>query len=226
MRGYSPCMTTKQIVSFSSLGMSCQTTHQLTTFVDTLDAGNSNIRLQKGPFDWLICPPNSLCHWLGDGLPVFEPAEIIEHRGHAYWPKYRFWFWHGFYRKTGSGKFLDIAATSQREIEKLKYQRQQFSEIIPKSTHFFISNTQNNLSNAVFEADEKDDYFFDIDKIDRLQRVLDEYFSSACRLTVLTREDRCELELAQRENVIYLAREPSEWKGSPSEWQPVLDLQQ
>ncbi|MEM7302108.1 MAG: hypothetical protein AAF468_13570 [Pseudomonadota bacterium] len=206
-----------------SVGMSCQTTHQIHLAVDQSTSAAHNISVQKGPFDWLICPLESACHWLDSGLESFEPEAIVDERDHAFWPQFDFWFWHGFYQKSGSLKHLDVAGTMERERSKLTYQREQFSSIDPETTLFVWSNCQNNLSTDVFAENELGRIRLTEQGRNRLQASLDHYFTRTCKLIFVTRTDRADPAVLDFNNVYAVAEEPSEWKGDRKQWQKLLN---
>ncbi len=202
-----------------SLGMSCQTTHQLTRF-STENA--DRVSFAKSPFDWLICPPDSLAAWLDSGLADFAPSEIVERREHAWWPKFQFWFWHGFMDHKADQRVLNIELNTPREFEKLTYQRSIFRDLDPANTLFFWSNTQNNLTTEVFRTDETPCCQLTTDKIARLQASLDSFFETSTQIHWVTREDRIEGDVGSRSNVHFLPPEQSDWKGSVDDWNNAL----
>ena len=106
-----------------SLGMSCQTTHQLALFAEM---NPDVVNFIKSPFDWLICPPVALANWLEADLMDYKLDEIVEHRAHAYWPRFEFWFWHGFMDHNNGARILNIRSNAPRELAKLVYQRDTF----------------------------------------------------------------------------------------------------
>lgn len=208
------------ITTLASLGKSCQSAHQLAHYAEQRP---DKATFVKGPFDWLICPPDSLSDWLDAGLPDFDPSEISVHRNHAWWDRYQFWFWHGFYNKTEGEKTLDIEANWQRELAKLNYQREQFNKIDPTSALFVVSNSQNNLDTDVFEADEVQHIHFTANNILRLQASLTNYFGKPVEMQVISRPDRLDDSLFSHPNVSLLPFESSEWKGEPNDWSKALD---
>lgn len=202
-----------------SLGMSCQTTHQLNRFSKE---NASTVGFAKSPFDWLICPPESLAGWLNSGLTDFTPSEIIERRDHAWWPKFQFWFWHGFVDQRGDAKVLNIKPNIGREQDKLSYQRSTFQSLDPANTLFFWSNTQNNLTTEVFKAEEEHLCQLTTERISILQQSLDAYFETPTQLHWITGEDRFDGEIGSRSNIHFLPPEKSDWKGSAEDWDLLL----
>ncbi|MEE9315440.1 MAG: hypothetical protein V3V02_12405 [Rhizobiaceae bacterium] len=202
-----------------SLGISCQTAHQLARFTNEHSDPAS---FQKGPFDWLICPVLSAAEWLDNGLIDFTQNEITIARNHAYWPKFGFWFWHGFYTKSDTERKLKIYQNTPREQEKLAYQRAQFQNLDPQNTIFIISNTQNNLLGEVFKEGEESLFHFTNDHINKLQSSLDRYFGTPINLKIITREHRADKALLDQANTYILSAETSDWKGENKDWDQAL----
>ncbi len=207
-------------ITFVSLGMSCQAAHQLARFAA---AEPSRANFAKGPFDWLVCPPENAANWLDQGLCDFRPTDITELREHAYWSRFDIWFWHGFYTKTDHSRVLELAKNAERELSKLDYQRKTFKALDPGKTTFIVANTQNNLAGAVFRKGEEDRYRFSEAAIDRLQSSLDHYFGAPTTLCVATRADLASPGLLRRDQTTALPVEESEWKGDDVSWNIFLD---
>ena len=208
------------MITLVSLGMSCQTAHQLAQYAD-LNA--RSVVFVKGPFDWLICPPSNAADWLNANLRDFDVDDIVEYRGRAYWPEFDFWFWHGFIDHSDDRRTVDLAGYAERELSKLVYQRNRFSALDASRTLFFVSNTQNNLIPEVFETTETHRYSFELHEIEKLQISLDGFFHKSTNLHVLSRFDRIDPRLLQQANVHVLPVDNSEWKGSSGEWKDRLD---
>jgi len=203
--------------TLASLGLSCQSAHQLARIADQEDA----LTFSKGPFDWLICPPASLVNWLDAGLPGFERDELHLHRGKVYWSRFDFWFWHGFHVKNGERKTIDIDAAFDREREKLAYQKRVFSNLSPQTTIFLISNTQNNLSTDVFLSHETERFHFHPENLANVQRSLSRYFDMPAKLFCISRADRWSgnrnIEIPHTA-IKFQQTETSEWKGDDAQW--------
>ena len=203
-----------------SLGMSCQTAHQLARYAG---ANSDKFTFNKGPFDWLICPPQNATSWLKSSLEDFSIEGITQKRDHAYWSNHGFWFWHGFFQKSETGRSLNIQITARRELEKLKYQRDQFQNLNPASTLFVISNTQNNLATDVFKPNEGHLFHFNDNTIEELKDNLDKYFNTTIKLHVVTRKDRSTFSRVDQFQVHFLPAEQSEWKGCDADWDTLLN---
>ena len=205
--------------TFVSLSLSCQTAHQLAHFCDV---NPDKATFQKGPFDWLICPPENAAKWLNAGLPDFEKDEITIHRNRAYWERFGFWFWHGFMTKADDEHRLEIEQNAARELAKLAYQRKQFRSLDPAKTVFVASNTQNNLSTDVFKPGEESHFHFTHGTKERLRKSLETFFDAPVNLHTITRPDRSDESLIGNPKVHHLPSEDSEWKGAAPDWDAVL----
>ena len=199
-----------------SLGLSCQTAHQCTRFA--LESGGAT-QFVKGPFDWLICPPASLAAWLDDGLCDFDPSDIISYRGHAFWPRYGFWFWHGFFRKEGDHKVLDITNTAERELAKLAHQRDVFFSVDARSTTFVWSNSQGNLDDTVFLPAERARYRANRTTRPMLEAALQRVFNSDVHLTLVSTPAR-----QWKATAKLIEPDVTEWKGDDHAWNRLLDV--
>jgi len=216
-------MTPSDNITLCSLGLSCQTAHQLALNAPVLGA-TDKICFAKGPFDWLICPPLSLARWLDAGLPDFERDELIIERNHVYWRRFDFWFWHGFYTGEKGDRVTDIDATFDREMSKLAHQRAAFNGTNPAQTIFVWSNTQNNLESTVFTDDEKERYHVTPEVQEQVQNSLDTYFRMETNVLWLTSPDRSTAAARQRSNTLILSPDESEWKGNDTAWHAVLEI--
>lgn len=212
-------MSVSDPVTLVSVGMSCQIAHQLSRFAQ-LNPGLA--RFQSGPFDWLICPPLSAAAWMRDGMPPFDRADIVVERNYPYWPKYDFWFWHGFQTKSEQNRVLDIPTNAQRELDKLTYQRDRFLSLNPSETLFFVGNSQNNLSDEVFTDHENDQYIFDEDKYKLLEHALCGLMNTEVVLQATIRQDRATKSFAIHKNAHVLPPDMSEWKGNDADWDQLI----
>lgn len=211
------------------MGVSCQTAHQLSRFADAFP---QKAAFQKGPFDWLICPPRQAANWLQTGLEDFQVTEITNCRGRAYWPRHDLWFWHGFFSKyrvwrnlfSGGSKksVLEIEQNFGTEHSKLAHQRSKFAKLDPENTVFVVSNLQNNIDGAVFDPEESLKFQFCPDVIEELKTALDTYFQFPATLVVVTREDRLQGGLQNDPNVHLLSPDDSEWKGCDAQWNALI----
>jgi len=204
----------------ASLGMSCQCAHQLARYAD---AHPDTATFRKGPFDWLICPPESAVSWLESGLEPHDVSQFEIIRDKPYWPRHDLFVWHGYTWRDGETRKLDIPRTAQREAEKLNHQRAQFLALNPADTIFIVSNVQNNLEGAVFATEDEGKYIFDAPRMERLKAALDATFASDTRLVVITRADRWTGPRSQLCEIVEITPGDSEWKGEDTAWDIALD---
>lgn len=206
-----------------SLGMSCQTTHQLRRLVGSERQSADSfprVTAPSGLFDWLICPMASTVSLLDQGIPDFTRDCLQPHKERAYWPAMNLYFWHGFLVTEHGTRHININQTFERELARWRHLKNRFSALNPEQTVFVISNTQNNLATDVFNEDQRDNYIFSADGLDRLQASLARYFKTGTdniRLQVLTLPERS-CDLSDRTNVRFFPADTNEWKGSKQSW--------
>jgi len=205
-----------------SLGLSCQTTHQLRRLVSSEQDTEfcPELLAPSGPFDWLICPPASTIDLLKKRIPKFSKNSIQLRNGRPYWGEFNIYFWHNFLVTDQSGRYVDIEATFEKELERWSYLSDQFAALDPAETMFVISNTQNNLETEVFDESEHDQYHFTGAEPGALSRSLAEYFHTEedkIHLEIVTRQDRSS-GLNPGKTVSFLPLDQNEWKGSKQSW--------
>lgn len=206
-----------------SLGMSCQTTHQLRRLADSQQntpQTSSGLIAPSGLFDWLICPPASTIELLNQRIPDFTRNSLQTHKDRAYWSDFNLYFWHGFLVTDRESRRVSINETFEQELTRWRYLRDRFSALDPKQTMFVISNTQNNLVTEVFDESELGQINFTAKILDDLNQSLARYFNtttSNIHLEVLTRQDRSS-ELGESGSVHFLPLDQNEWKGSKQSW--------
>jgi len=210
-----------------SLGMSCQTTHQLRRLLNVKEETDPSPKLsteshssEPGPFDWLICPPASTTALLNNGIPDFTKNSIHLHNNRPYWADLDIYFWHNFLVTDQGKRSVDIHATFEQELKRWQHLRDRFAALNPSQTIFVISNTQNNLATEVFDDSEHDKYHFTNTGLDALTQSLAQFFSTQeCKihLQIVTRKERSE-ELSNEKKVSYLPLDQNEWKGSKNSW--------
>ena len=205
-----------------SLGISCQTAHQLRRLESSQPDAviSSEVEVLPSLFDWLICPAASAVELLNKRFPQFTRNSIDIYKGRPYWSDFNIYFWHSFLVTEKSARSINIDATFERELRRWCFLCDQFSALDPADTVFVISNTQNNLETEVFEPSERDQYHFTDTGIDTLRNSLAEYFHTEAdniQLQVVTRENRS-LGLKPGEEVSFLPVDQNEWKGSKQSW--------
>lgn len=206
-----------------SIGMSCQTRHQIERFAATASARAAGIEVRRGPFDWLGASPLRVATYLDAGLPDHAPETVVERDDRAFLTGPGFHAVHAYRVKEEDGtRRLDIAATFQRERDKLAHLRREFLAIDPPQTCFVLANCQNNLVGDVYDEEETDEYCLDSAKLDVLQASLERLFAARCELLVISRRDRFRGNPARDRRVRLLSRDETEWKGDDRQWTEVL----
>lgn len=206
-----------------SLGMSCQTAHQLRRLADNQinsSDTSSGIQVNSGIFDWLICPPKSIIKLLDNGIPDFSKENIQIRKDRPYWTDYNLFFWHNFIVGKDKDRQINIDDTFNKETERWSYLRSRFSELVPAKTIFVVSNTQNNLLTEVFDTSESDQYQFTFSVIEELEHSLARFFNTSVdsiHLEVITRENRSS-GLQNKRCVSFFPIDQNEWKGSRQSW--------
>lgn len=205
-----------------SVGMSCQTRHQIELFTSHPVARAAGLELRSGIFDWFGTPPLRTARFIDAGLPAYVPGSVVDDRGHAFWETHGVHAVHAFQIKEPTGRRLDIDATFESEIEKLNYQRQKFLETEAAETAFVLSNTQNNLHGELYLPRDADEYRFSSRRIDALQASLERLFGTSCRLIVISRRDRFDGDAEADPRVRLIPVDGSEWKGDEAAWREAL----
>ncbi len=203
------------IKTLASIGLSCQTSVQLTYFAEN---NIDRVRYVKGPFDWMICPPEGFCRWLDADMPVFTRGEITLRRGFPWWERFGLWFWHGFSYVKDGARYIDIDKTFDNQLSKVKYQRRCFKSLDPLSTVFFWSNTQNNLTPVVFQEGEEKLFHLNKTAVSSIGQSMERFFDSPIALEFVSREDRANTISLENSNIRFLARDRSRWKGDYVAW--------
>lgn len=212
-----------QKIHLQSIGMSCQTRHQIERFAASETARSAGLELRTGPFDWLGAPPLRVAAYLDAGLPEHEFEGVVDRNGRAFLAGPEFHAVHGYRVREADGtRRLDIAATFERERAKLAHLRQKFLSIDPARTCFVLANCQNNIVGDLYDAGETEEYRFDSAKIDVLHASLERLFAARCELLVISREDRFDGDAGRDRRVHLLMPDGTEWKGDDAQWSEVL----
>lgn len=206
-----------------SVGMSCQTRHQIERFAGTEAARAAGIELRSGPFDWLGAPPLRVAGYIDAGLPAHGPGDVIERDDRAFLPEPGFHAVHAYRVKEPDGRRrLDIEATFERERDKFFHLREKFLSTEPERTCFVLANCQNNLVGDLYHVDEGHEYRIDSSKLDRLQASLERLFGTSCQLLAISRTDRFDGDPGRDPRVRLLSSDATEWKGDDAQWTDVL----
>ena len=205
-----------------SLGISCQTAHQLRRLESSQPDADISSEVEAPPslFDWLICPSASAVELLNKRFPEFTRSSIAIYKGRPYWSDFNIYFWHSFLFTEGGARTINIDATFERELRRWRFLCDRFSALDPTDTVFVISNTQNNLETEVFEPSERDQYHFTDTGMNTLRDSLAKYFHTDAdniELQIITRENRS-CGLTPNAEVSFLPVDQNEWKGSKQSW--------
>jgi hypothetical protein len=208
-------------VHLASIGMSCQTRYQIELYAGAQGTINDrNVILQTGYFDWLICTPAALCDLLDSGFPDFRSNELSVRKERAWWSRFDIYFWHDFLDKDIESPVPAIKNLWSRV--KFVARRRKFAMLDPIHTLFVFSNTQNNLSGSVYDANEKAQFMIDEKAIDQVQKSMDSFFGTQCNLLFVSQADRMSAECAHDPRVEVIPAGVSEWKGEAEQWHPIL----
>jgi len=201
-----------------SLGISCQTTHQLRRLTNLQP--DSGTVVPSGLFDWLICPVESTINLLNRGIPDYTKDSIQIRNGYPYWAELNIYFWHYFRVGDQHVHQIDIDATFEKELQRWRDKRERFAALDPEQTIFVISNTQNNLELEVFDKSERDQYYFTAQIVDNLRQCLAAYFRTTAdniHLEVVTRKNRSS-GLNESDSINLFPLDHNQWKGSKQSW--------
>ena len=220
-----------------SVGITCQTAHQLARYADQHRDAHGGVAFRKGPFDWIAVPPAIGAAWLDAGFDAFGEGEIIGRDGRAWFDRRRVGYWHGFRRKPrpddppvadddhgpGAGKVLDIPYAFERELSKFEYQRDVFRDFDPTRTLFVTGNGQHNAAGEIYRGEDEVLAHMDEAGFDALQGALDRFFGAPTMLAAVVHEERATPGLMTRENVRSVAHDVSAWQGDDADWDRALD---
>lgn len=204
-----------------SLGMSCQTIHQLHRLAGN-DSSSAAPRITtlSGPFDWLICPPQSTVNLLNKKLPNFTKECISIKKGRAYWQDFNLYLWHSFLVGDGEKRSVNIEEKFEYELSRWQYLSRRFSTVDPRQTIFVLSNTQNNLQYEVFSEKEEDQYHFTPALLEELHHSLSAFFNTTTdniHLEVITSRERMH-HVESSTHGYLLPKDSNAWKGSNESW--------
>ena len=205
-------------IAIISLGMSCQTAHQLRVNQPMLEKyGIPAGAVFSNYFDWLICPPNSAAHLLESGMPRFTRDDITL-KAQPFWNDYELYFWHEF----RNNNIVDIDEHFEFAQQKFDYLREKFSKLRHyKRLVCILSNTQGNLPQVHDETGELD-FIFDDAKIQRLKTALENYLSRNVEILVVTNKDRFEGSAGKGYEIEFMDNDETEWKGDDNAWENCL----
>ncbi|WP_150524690.1 hypothetical protein [Roseibium sediminis] len=201
-----------------SLGMSCQSSRQIRTHVDTFSGLlDQTFEPTRHFFDGLISPISGLADLFCDGFQLFTRDSIRPGPGCPTWMPYGIRFLHHF-READMPP--DIDRFFEREHSKFGYLREKFiglSEV--ERVIFVISNSQNNLSDVAFET-EMACIKFNQSQLERLMKAVDNFLDRQCEYLIVSHPDRHGGVLD--ENIHVMKADESEWTGDKTQWRALF----
>lgn len=205
-------MIASRSLALVSLGISCQTAHQLRTHKNHL----GELTELRTPFDWLYCPIKSVIKMVSSG--TFFPVHPHEFDGHhrPYWSMMDVHFWH------------ESVADWSRASEKAMHVHRNWQSISDSARKvFLVSNTQNNvasnLTSPPWRAERRAyppmDTAIHQDDLTMLHSVLAESFGRV-ELHVVTNER--DLQPVDSVSVHHFQPDKTIWQGDDVAWLAML----
>ncbi|HEX4508091.1 MAG TPA: hypothetical protein VH722_20360 [Alphaproteobacteria bacterium] len=181
------------------------------------------LKWSRLPFDWTITPLANAVGWLKGPLRFPQSADALVPV--ETWPGGYEWSGHGVYfgHDFGTPEGLDVAGTFEetrstylRHFHKLR-KLGELDQVVA-----IVSNTQNNLSEVLPEAD----VLFRRHDMARLKAVFERLIGRSCRMLCVTYDDRSVAgftSMPERDiTVKQIARDASETHGSNEAWEKVF----
>ena len=204
--------------AFVSLGVSCQTAHQIHENIDLLRQLTGDTSLQKSAyiFDWLICPAQSATHMLRDRR--FFPdnsGQLKRNPAFPYWNLYDVFFWHDFAAKDIDDPSFNIVKSKYDHMISKREAIAAAANVV-----WIVSNTQNNL--AYVQRDTKINLTLSMESvITELKDAAQLYFQTKGTMLVVTHETLKK----SNDRDIHISRfssrsptDPMDWKGDKTQW--------
>jgi hypothetical protein len=200
-------------VAIVSLGMSCQSAHQINTQIPLLSRlVGEPLEQRRLPFDWLICPVQSTVDCLRDWKFFPSSPEELTDRHRPYWQKRNIYYWHDENVTTRVWNVRQKYEHSARTLAKVREMRRRI---------FILSNSQNSLS-RVSAATGTIQVKIDIEEIREAERAVNEIFGNSEVYTV-TYDNRLELRGSPAHDRIFkIPPDQTRWKGSEADWAAVF----
>lgn len=208
-----------------SVGMSCQTVHQLHRALGLARelTGDPSLSKKSLPFDWMVCPPMSAAGILRDG--EFFPESPDELRPYplkvacdrspyvAGWPKRNAFFWHEFTVLNGT-----IESGFRETSRKFRYLADSFRALRSKRVIAFLSNTQANFD--MIERVTGVGPTLRASEVNVLKEALDSALGQRVPLcvvnTTIMRDE------SERFRAFSIRQTTVHWSGEERAWQPVI----
>lgn len=192
-----------------SLGVSCQTAHQL-RINQSVAAGltGEDMAVVRTPFEWMLTPLDSLVAMIRAGEYFPYSLQELDWCVHPYWSRYDCFFWHEDIAFAHPTRFHMRFLRATERLESTARMRRRI---------FIVSNTQNALEGVAEEAGGFD-YSIDDARLDTLQAALDERFGPSELYAIGYPHTMT----ATGDRAFYLAIDESSWTGDQDQWAEVL----
>ena len=195
-----------------SLGVSCQTEHQIQghRLLWTELLGDRELKPSASFFDWLICPVEASISLFSTGFEEIKGDSEIELKGRPSWRPHGLCFWH---------EEPDIAAIQS----KFTFLRARFLALENcKRLVFCISNTQHNMA-MIRRALGGFDPVFSGDRLQAIVDAVEGLMRRKCDFIFVTNEERTKISgpIGDRAFVHLIDRPAHDetWHGNPAQWE-------
>ena len=201
-----------------SLGMSCQSSRQIRTHVETFsELLDQTFEPTRHFFDGLISPIPGLAALFEEGFPLFSRDSIQPGPGYPTWMPYGIRFLHHFREEEGAP---DIDRFFECERSRFGYLRAKFMRLAEAERLIFvISNSQNNLSEVAFQS-QIPCIAFNQSQLERLMKAVDNFLDRRCEYLVVSHPER---HGGVRDADIHVMKaDESEWTGDKTQWRSLF----
>ncbi|EFO34556.1 conserved hypothetical protein [Roseibium sp. TrichSKD4] len=201
-----------------SLGMSCQSSRQIRTHVETFSSIlGEEFEPERHFFDGLISPISGLADLFDDGFQLFTRDAIQPGPGFPTWEPYGIRFLHHF-RETDSSPEID--RFFEREKSKFSHLREKFVGLSEAERLIFvISNSQNNLSDVALES-RMPCIEFKQSQLERLMKAVDTFLDKRCEYLVVSHPER---HGGLPDEAIHIMKaDETEWTGDKTQWRALF----
>lgn len=195
-----------------SIGVSCQTTHQLSNHrILVSQMLRRQMEDYSSFFDWTLCDARAAASIVASRYKRVAPGDI-DVLGKFFWlPEHGVWFFHDSDDLSTAGR--------QRVAEKYSYLLSNFWALAAKKRRYFLlGNTQNNLNETSFEGRRSSTLSAEI--VSQVERAIAGSFEhGANRIVTVAYADRTSDVI---DGAHLLSRDDSRWQGDTEQWAKVL----
>jgi len=203
-----------------SLGMSCQSSHQIRSNISLLRSltRDDTLEVKSLPFDWLICPPASATRILSDKHRFPERHELAINVRPFWMPKNTY-FWHHF-RDDNKAYDLD---RHYEDTKKLYLQRWERFDAVTKDPNrrliVILSNTQNDLIKTERRVGTISKTFR-LSEIISNTKLIEDSFGRPTEFIIVTAADRFINDARPSSNVaiFHHSLDQTDWEGDVEQW--------